>query len=147
MHLYTSYTALCALTYTTLTTATLLVDYTAPAAVSNLGTPQLEGASLGAHLDAAAAVGSPAFIQPGTDPDGKAALHFHRNSGDRRAEVEAKGTYAAGKQYFVGYEFRLSNVHEHLAIFQWYVSLILLERGGWGDTLARKALNITLSKP
>ena len=114
-------TALCTLLCITLTTATLLVDYTAPAAVSDLGTPQLEGGALGDHLDVSAAIGSPAFIQPGKDPEGKAALHFHRDPGDRRAEVRAKGTYAAEKQYFVGYEFSLSNVHQHLALFQWYV--------------------------
>lgn len=114
------YKALCAVSITTLATATLLVDYTAPAAVSDLGTPQLEAATLGAQLNAAAAVGSPAFIQPGKDLEGKPALHFHRDAGDRRAEVKAKGDYSAGKHYFVGYEFSLSNVHEHLAIFQWY---------------------------
>ena len=119
MRVLDSYAAIVASLFVIHTTSTLLVDYTAPSPASALGSPQLEGSSLGDHLDASAPSGSPAYIQPGADPNGKPALHYHRAAGDRRAEVEAKGTYAAGKQYFVGYEFRLSNVHEHLALFQW----------------------------
>lgn len=97
--------------------ATLLVDYTAAGPVSDLGSCQLEGAYLGDHIDCPG--NSSISIKPGQDPSGKAALHFHRNHNFRRAEVKAKGTYAEGKTYFVGYAFQLSHVHQHLAIFQW----------------------------
>ena len=124
MHVHISCVALFATNLIIFTTSTLLVDYTAPSPASALGSPQLEGSYLGDHLDPSAPAGSPAYIQPGTDANGKPALHYHREPEDRRAEVKAKGTYAAGKQYFVGYEFRLSNVHEHLALFQWYDILL-----------------------
>ena len=101
-----------------LTTATLLIDYTAPAAVSLMGSCQLEGSSLGDHIECPG--NSDIYIKPGKDPKGKAALHFHRDPDFRRAEVKGKGNYAGEKSYFVGYEFKLSNYHEHLALFQWY---------------------------
>lgn len=111
-------TTLLALLLPLLASSTLLVDYTAPAATSVLGTCQLEAAEL--H-DAVACPGNAnVYIKPGQDPAGKAALHYHREAGYRRAEVKAAGDYSAGKHYYAGYEFRLGNLHEHLAIFQWY---------------------------
>ena len=101
--------------------AKLLVDYTAPSAVAELGSCQLEGAELGDHISCPG--NDDIFIKPGQDSSGKAALHFHRNPSNRRAEVKASGNYAEGQKYFVGYEFQLSNIHQHLAIFQWYVVL------------------------
>ncbi|KAL9124822.1 MAG: hypothetical protein Q9217_005889, partial [Psora testacea] len=100
-----------------LSSTTLLVDYTAPASVSELGSPQLE--SREGNFISASEGGSHVYIETGQDEDGRKALHFHRDATYRRAEVKAKGNYAEGKKYFVGYEFRLSNVHQHLALFQW----------------------------
>ena len=103
--------------------ASLLVDFKASDDPSNIGKLQLQGdgpspiksdADLGDGEDAS-------YIKQGNDPDGQAALHFHRDPAHRRAEIKAKGEYSAGKKYFIGYEFRLSNIHEHLSIFQWYV--------------------------
>ena len=114
---------------TALSKASLLVDYQAPDPASTIGQPQLQD-------DASSSIKSSrimrrdyqndtCYIKPGQDPDGRAALHFHRDPSHRRAEVKAKGDYSEGKKYFVGYEFRLSNIHEHLALFQWYVYLLL----------------------
>lgn len=100
-----------------LASSTLLVNYNAPSATSVLGTCQLEGAEL--HDTISCPGNDSIYIKPGQDPAGKAALHYHRDAGFRRAEIEAAGTYTAGKNYYAGYEFRLGNVHEHLAIFQW----------------------------
>ncbi|KAL9102999.1 MAG: hypothetical protein Q9163_001919 [Psora crenata] len=100
-----------------LSCATLLVDYTAPASVSALGSPQLQSAE--GNFISASEGGSHGYIRTEKDEDGREALHFHRDPTYRRAEVLAKGSYAEGKRYFVGYEFKLSNVHQHLALFQW----------------------------
>ena len=98
--------------------AILLIDFAAPGDMSDIGSCQLEGSSLGDHIDCP---GNDAiYIKPGQDPQGKAALHYHREPSFRRAEMKGKGDYAAGKKYYVGYEFQLSHVHEHLALFQWY---------------------------
>ncbi|KAF6223694.1 hypothetical protein HO133_000537 [Letharia lupina] len=100
-----------------LSTSTLLIDYSAPSPISALGECQLEG---NFHRDYIACPGnSSIYIKTGTDPDGKPALHYHRDPRFRRAEVKGAGAYAANKHYYVGYEFRLGNVHEHLAVFQW----------------------------
>lgn len=101
-----------------LTTSTLLINYAAPAAISELGSCQLEGSSLGDKISCPG--NDNVYIKPSTDPKGQAALHYHRGPDYRRAEVKAKGDYAADKTYFVGYEFNLANYGEHLAIFQWY---------------------------
>ena len=140
MRLSMSCTVLMAVTYTTLTVSTLLVEYTAPSPASALGSPELEGSYLGDHLDPSAPLGSPAYIQPDIDPNSKPCLHYHRDPEDRRAEVKAKGTYAAGQHYFVGYEFRLGNVHEHLAIFQWYRRFLSLFNVQEMDARGKNAL-------
>ena len=100
------------------TTSTLLINYAAPAPISELGSCQLEGSYLGDKIPCPGK--DNVYIKPSTDPKGQAALHYHRDPDFRRAEVKGAGTYAAGKTYFVGYEFSLANYHEHLAIFQWY---------------------------
>ena len=100
------------------TTSTLLINYSAPAAISELGSCQLEGSSLGDKIPCPG--NDNVYIKPGTDPKGQAALHYHRGPDYRRAEVKGKGIYTADKTYFVGYEFNLANYDEHLAIFQWY---------------------------
>ena len=100
------------------TTSTLLINYAAPAPISELGSCQLEGSYLGDKIPCPG--NDNIYIKPGTDPKGQAALHYHRDPDFRRAEVKGAGTYAADKTYFVGYEFSLANYHEHLAIFQWY---------------------------
>ena len=100
------------------TTSTLLINYAAPAAISSLGSCQLEGSSLGDKISCPG--NDNVYIKPSTDPEGQPALHYHRGPEYRRAEVKGKGTYEADKTYFVGYEFNLADYHEHLAIFQWY---------------------------
>ena len=79
------------------------------------------------------------YIKPGTDSSDKAALHYHRDLDFRRAEIKGKGTYAAGKMYFVRYKFNLSNYHEHLAIFQWHGYTLTVSAGSdvslWGQML------------
>ena len=100
--------------------AALIVDYNAPGPVSDLGSPQLESTPW--QFEDSHDADSHAYIRPQHDPDGKPALHYHRDPSYRRAEVKAKGKYEPNKNYFVGYEFRLSNIHEHLALFQWYAS-------------------------
>ncbi|KAK4692449.1 hypothetical protein P7C71_g4759, partial [Lecanoromycetidae sp. Uapishka_2] len=114
-----------------LASSTLLVDYTAPADTSVLGTCQLEAAEL--HDTVPCPGNANVYIKPGQDTSGKAALHYHREAGFRRAEVKAAGTYTAGKHYYAGYEFTLGNVHEHLAIFQWKNGLASAQSGGDQD--------------
>ena len=106
--------------------ASLLIDYTAPGDATGIGSCQLEGAELGDRIDCPnndPATKNKIYIRPGNDPAGRPALHFHRDPQYRRAEIKAKGDYAAGKKYFVGYEFRLENIHQHLTLFQWYKPL------------------------
>ena len=98
--------------------ATLIVNYSAPGLATDLGTPQLE--STAGHPVPADATNGQAYIKPDYDSSGKPALHYHRDPSYRRAEVKAKGNYAENKRYFVGYQFSLSNIHEHLVLFQWY---------------------------
>ena len=97
--------------------ATLLIDYTPSLPISSLGTAQLEGSELGDHIPLPG--NDSIYIRTGTDPAGTPALNFHRDATFRRAEVKGKGSYEEEKRYFVGYEFRLGNVHEALTIFQW----------------------------
>ena len=101
-------------TWLSLSTSTLLIDYSAPSPATDLGECQLEGT---VYIPCPG--NSSIYIKPGADPTGRPALHYHRDPAFRRAEVKGKGPYAANKHYYVGYEFSLSNVHEHLAIFQW----------------------------
>ena len=101
-----------------LSTSTLLINYSAPSPISTLGECQLEGSFHGDHI--ACPGNSSIYIKTGNDPDGKPALHYHRDPTFRRAEVKGAGAYAENKHYYVGYEFRLGNVHEHLALFQWW---------------------------
>ena len=105
-------------TFLASSTSTLLIDYSALSPIPDLGECQLEGSFL--HDTIPCPGNSSIYIKPGADTTGKPALHYHRDPTFRRAEVEGKGPYAANKNYYVGYEFSLSNVHEHLAIFQWY---------------------------
>lgn len=100
-----------------LSTSTLLINYSAPAPIPTLGECQLEGSFLGDDIPCPG--NSSIYIKTGTDPDGKPALHYHRDPTFRRAEVKGAGEYAENKHYYVGYEFRLGNVHEHLTVFQW----------------------------
>ncbi|MCJ1452529.1 hypothetical protein MMC28_002872 [Mycoblastus sanguinarius] len=103
-----------------LTTATLLINYSAPAAISSLGTCQLEGSFLGDTIECPTNPSNNSiYIRDGSDPSGTPALHYHRDPHFRRAEVKGAGTYEADQTYYIGYEFMLGNVHEHLAIFQW----------------------------
>ena len=97
--------------------ATRLLDYTAPSSYDSLGQCQLEAAKLHDSVNCPGI--SAVYIKPGKNPKGRYSLHFHRDPTYRRAEVKAKGDYASGKKYFVGYEFMLSGIHEHLVIFQW----------------------------
>ena len=97
--------------------AALIVDYNAPGSVSDLGSPQLESSP--GHFEGSTNAGAHAYIKPDSDPDEKPALHYYRDSWYRRAEVLAKGHYGPNENYFVGYKFRLSDIHEHLALFQW----------------------------
>lgn len=105
-----------------LSTATLLIDYSAPSATASLGSCQLEGSYL--HDTIACPGNSSIYIKPSTDSEGTPALHYHRDPNFRRAEVKGAGDYAAEKTYFVGYKFSLGNVHEHLALFQCYVDAL-----------------------
>jgi hypothetical protein len=103
--------------YLSLATATLIVDFQGSDNVSALGKPQLEGQN---HGDRIAYPGNASiYIRSDKDSNGTPALHYHRDAHYRRAEVEAKGTYAAGKTYFTGYTFMLERSHQGLAIFQW----------------------------
>lgn len=102
---------------TSISSATLLVDYSPPSSASSLGEVQLETSS--GNFVSPSSAGTDAYIKPDTDPNGKPCLHFHRAPSYNRAEVKIKGDYAAGKNYYVGYEFALGAVHEHLSIFQW----------------------------
>ena len=104
-------------TFFSLSTSTLIINYSAPSPISDLGQCQLEGSFL--HDRIPCPGNSSIYITPGADATGKPALHYHRDPTFRRAEVEGKGPYAANQHYYVGYEFSLGNVHEHLAIFQW----------------------------
>ena len=104
-------------TFLSLSTSTLIIDYSAPSPILDLGECQLEGSFL--HDRIPCPGNSSIYIKPGADATGKPALHYHRDPTFRRAEVEGKGPYAANKHYYVGYKFSLGNVHEHLTIFQW----------------------------
>lgn len=104
--------------FLSLSTSTLLINYAAHSPVSALGECQLEGSFHGDHI--ACPGNSSIYIKTGTDPDGKPALHYHRDPTFRRAEVKGAGAYAENKHYYVGYEFRLGNIHEGLTVFQWY---------------------------
>lgn len=102
---------------TSFSSAKLLVDYSPPSQASSLGEVQIETSS--GDFVSPSSAGTNAYIKPDTDPKGKACLHFHRAPSYNRAEVKAQGDYAAGKNYYVGYEFALGAIHEHLSIFQW----------------------------
>lgn len=108
---------LLSLSLLSLANARLLIDYTGSSPASSLGSCQLEGAELGDRIDCPG--DSSVYIKPGADARGTPALHFHRDATVRRAEVKGSGDYSAGKNYYMGYEFRLGNPHQHLAIFQW----------------------------
>lgn len=102
----------------TTTHASLLIDYRGGQPAAALGNAELEGNALGCKIRSA---GDAAFIRPEKDPQmGRDALHFHRDSHFRRAEVKALGgQIKPGKTYFIGYEFRLSKQKESLVVFQW----------------------------
>ena len=104
------------------TRAALIVDFSATDAISALGSPQVQNgeADLIENPTSKGSDKSQAYITQGEDPDTKRrCLHFHREPAQRRAEVKAKGEYNEGKKYFIGWEFRLSNTHPHLSLFQW----------------------------
>ena len=96
--------------------STTLVNYQGGQSVDVLGSPQLEGQELGDEISGNTA---DVFIKPGQDPDNTAALWFHREAHDRRAEVKAAGTYSAGNTYRITYEFSLSKSYNKLVLFQW----------------------------
>ena len=82
----------------------------------SLGSSQLEGQNLHDRIGGNTA---DAYIKPGKDPKGTAALAFHRAAHVRRAEVKAKGNYASGKKYRIEYVFRVERAWEKLVVFQW----------------------------
>lgn len=72
-----------------LSTSTLLINYSVPSPFSTLGQCQLEGSF---HSDHIACPGnSSIYIKTDTNPDGKTALHYHRDPTFRRAEVKGVG--------------------------------------------------------
>lgn len=117
------YSLFLALSTALLATSRLLVDYTGGQPVSALGDLGLEGQELNCLMHNEKA-GNSLFIRPETDSsNGRPSLHFKRDPHFRRAEVRAMGKNkpVVNKTYYIGYNFRLSTVHESLVIFQWYV--------------------------
>jgi len=59
------------------------------------------------------------YIKLGKDPKGVPALHFHRKTGDIRAEYHALPEKTeAGKTYYIGYKFSLAEIQKSLMIWQ-----------------------------
>lgn len=102
-----------------LSNASLVVDYTGGEDVSVLGSCQLEGQNLDDHISCPG--NSSIYIKPGQDPNGKAALVYHRDAHFRRAEVEAgkQSMWEAEKTYYAGYNLMITNNRTSLVLFQW----------------------------
>ncbi|KAH0557063.1 hypothetical protein GP486_005150, partial [Trichoglossum hirsutum] len=75
-----------------------VVTYDGGADPSALGSPELEGQNLHDKIGGNTAS---AYIKAGADTKGVAALMFHRDAHVRRAEVRAKGNYAAENKYHI----------------------------------------------
>ncbi|PYH95517.1 hypothetical protein BO71DRAFT_351226 [Aspergillus ellipticus CBS 707.79] len=59
------------------------------------------------------------YAKLGTDPNGTAALHFHRKEGYIRAEYHALSNKLEDDQtYYIGYKFSLGTIEQSLMIFQ-----------------------------
>ena len=99
--------------------ASLLVDYTGGEDTDLLGSCQLEGQNLGDSIKCPG--NSSISIQPGKDPGEKQALVYHRDSHFRRAEVKAgsEEMWKAETEYYVGYDFMITNQRKSLVLFQW----------------------------
>lgn len=111
-----------------LATSKLIVDYTGGQDASVLGNVELEGQELGCKINNGAA-GNSVFVKAENDSsNGKPSLHLKRDPHFRRAEVKAMANSnnkpQVDKTYYIGYNFRLSAVHESLVIFQWYVQVL-----------------------
>lgn len=108
-----------------LATSTLIVDYHGGDAPSVLGNVELEGQELGCKINNGQA-GNAVFIKNEVDATtGMNSLHYKRDPHFRRAEVKALATSSnkakVNKTYYIGYNFRLSQAHDGLVIFQWYI--------------------------
>ena len=94
-----------------------LIDFSAARGdnPSMLGIRNLEAA----RGETASANTDDLYIELGKDPDGTAALHYHRIVGDIRAEYHSlSGKIEADQTYYIGYQFSLAEIEQSLMIFQ-----------------------------